>query len=83
MNTVSEYKVTESSVRHGEHTYTVHNLVVEYENGGVYFGDDEEVIRDNGYALMGIVVDSVIHIIIEDKLIEIIFENNIIKIELI
>ena len=83
MNKGSKYKVTETSARHGEHTYTVHNLVAEYEDGGVYFGDDEEVIRDNRYALMGIVVDSVIHIIIEDKLIEIVFENNSIKIELI
>ena len=83
MNKGSKYKVTETSARHGEHTYTVHNLVAEYEAGGVYCGDGEEVIYDNGYALMGFLVDFVIDIIIEDKIIEIIFENNIIIIELI
>ena len=54
------------------------------QDGGVYFGDDEEVILNNGYALVGFVVDSVgLIIIIEDKLIEIIFETNSIRIELI
>lgn len=80
---MAKYKVTEISPRLGNHTYIVHNLEAEYENGGVYFGDIENVISDNQYSLMGFLIDSIINIIFEDKCITIAFRSNSIKIELV
>ena len=65
------------------HTYTVHNLEAEMEDGGVYFGDVEEIIFNNQYDLMGFLIDSIIDIVFSDKIIEIMFDSNNIKIELI
>ena len=80
---VAKYKVTETSDRHGEHSYIVHNIGAEYEDGGVYFGDIENIIFDNQYALMGFLVESVKDVTVTDKLIDIVFEFNSIKIELL
>ena len=81
LNEMPEYRVTETSSRHGENTYNIYNLEVEYENGEIYFGDLEEKIIASGYALMGFLVSSVKDIIIECNVIEIFFEINSIKIE--
>ena len=80
---IPEYKVTEISTRHGEHTYIVHKLEAEYEDGGVYFGDLEKKILTNQYALMGFLISSVKDVIIENKIIEIFFDSNSILIELV
>ncbi len=80
---VPEYKIIESSIKNIGHTYTVHNLVAETEYEEVYFGDIEDIIYDNQYALMGFLVESIVDIIIDDNIIDIIFKSNNIKIELI
>ena len=80
---VPKYKIIESSIKNMGHTYAVHNLEAEVEDGEVYFGDVEEIIFDNQYALMGFLVDSIIDIVFSDKIIEIMFDSNNIKIELI
>lgn len=80
---VPKYKIIESSIKNMGHTYTVHNLEAEMEDGGVYFGDVEEIIYNNQYVLMGFLVDSIVDIIFEDKIITIVFKSNSIKIELV
>ena len=78
-----EYKITEKSEKNGEHLYIVHNLDAEIEDGGVYFGDMNNVICNNQYALMGFLVDSIIDIKFEDKVTTIIFRSNSIIIEFV
>lgn len=77
-----EYMITETSIYNGDHTYIVHNLQAECEDGGVYFGDLEEKIITYQYALTGFLVDSVVDIVIQDENIEILFNTNSIKIKL-
>ena len=78
-----EYKITEKSEKGGEHLYIVHNLDAEMKEGEIYFGDMNDVIYNNQYALMGFLVDSIVNIEFKDKLVTIIFKSNSIKIEFV
>ena len=53
------------------------------EDGEVYFGDMNNIIYNNQYALMGFLVDSIIDIKFEDKVTTIIFRSNSIIIEFV
>ena len=78
-----KYMITESSIKNMGHTYTVHKLDAEVEDGEVYFRDVEEIIFDNQYALMGFLIDSIVDIKFEDKVVTIIFRSNSIIIEFV
>lgn len=80
---IPKYKITEISDRNGKNSYTVHSLEAEMEDGGVYFGDIEEIIFNNQYTLMGFLVDSIVNIKFEDKVVIIIFKSNSIVIEFV
>lgn len=83
LHEISKYMITEESAKNTGCKYIVHNLIAETEDGGVYFGDTEDIILSNQYALIGFLVSSVKDIIFVDNVINIIFETNTIKIELI
>ena len=78
-----EYKITEKSEKGGEYLYIVHNLDAEMEDGAIYFGDMNNVIYNNQYALMGFLVDSIIDIKFEDKVATIVFRSNSIRIKFV
>lgn len=78
-----EYRIVEKSNKLGKYAYTVHSLEAELEDGEVYFGDMNNIIFNNHYALVGFLIDSVIDIVFRDKLIKIIFQSSSIDIELV
>ena len=53
------------------------------EDGGVYFGDMNDVIFNNQYALMGFLINSIVNIKFEDKVTTIMFRSNSIAIEFV
>jgi hypothetical protein len=80
---IPKYKITEISDRNGKNSYTVHSLEAEMEDGGVYFGDMNDVIFNNQYALMGFLINSIVNIKFEDKVTTIMFRSNSIAIEFV
>jgi len=81
---VVKYEIVENFQKNGERTYQLHNLLAEFEDDMVFFGDRDRILSmDVSYVLNGFLIGSIINIIVEEDIIEIYLKDGYIIINIV